>query len=58
MDENLSLVSSAGQILSVKNEEEGQRVKRRRVMRKCHSDGVSVREEIRDDRGSCGIYDL
>jgi len=44
---NLSPVSSAGQIFSVKNEEEGQRVKRRRVMRKCHLDGVSVREEIR-----------
>ena len=32
---------------SVKNEEEGQRVKRRRMMRKCHLNGVSVREEIR-----------
>ena len=42
--DNLFPVSSAGQILSVKNEEEGQRVKRRRMMRKCHSDGVSVRK--------------
>jgi hypothetical protein len=45
---SLSLVSSAGQILSAKIEEDGQRVKRRRVMRKCHSDGVLVREEICD----------
>ena len=37
---SLSLVSPAGQILSVKNEEEGQRVKRRRVMRKYHLNGV------------------
>ena len=51
-------MSSAGQDFSVKNEEERQRVKRRRVMRKLHLDGVSVREEIRGDRGHCGIYDL
>jgi hypothetical protein len=41
---SLSPVSSAGQILSAKIEEEGQRVKRRRVTRKCHLDGVSVRK--------------
>jgi hypothetical protein len=42
--DNLFPVSSAGQILSVKNEEEGQRVKRRRMMRKCHLDGDLVRK--------------
>ena len=36
MDENLSLVSPAGQILSVKNEEDEKRVKRRRMMRELH----------------------
>ena len=39
---SLSLVSSAGRYFSVKNEEEGQRVKRRRVMRKRHLDVVLV----------------
>jgi len=39
---------------SVKNEKNRQRVKRRRVMRKCHLDGVSVPKEP----GRCGIYDL
>jgi len=47
-------VSPAGQILSVKNEEDEKRVKRRRVMRKCHLDGVLVPKEP----GRCGIYDL
>jgi hypothetical protein len=43
-------VSSAGQVLSAKIEENGQRVERRRMMRKCHLDGVSVREKVRDNR--------
>jgi hypothetical protein len=54
---NLSPVSSAGQIFSVKNEEEGQRVKRRRVMRKCHLDGVRFAKKFAAP-GPCGIYDL
>ena len=42
---------------SVKNEEEGQRVKRRRVMRKCHLDGVRFAKKFAIP-GHCGIYDL
>ena len=54
---NLSPVSPVGQILSVKNEEDGQRVKRRRVMRKCHSDGVRFAKKFAIP-DHCGIYDL
>jgi hypothetical protein len=43
----LSPVSPAGQDSIGKNEEDGQRVKRRRVMRKRLLDGVSMSEEIR-----------
>jgi hypothetical protein len=54
---SLSLVSSAGQILSAKIEEDGQRVKRRRVMRKCHLDGVRFAKKFAIS-GRCSVYDL
>jgi hypothetical protein len=47
MDGLVSGVTRSSGILSHKNEEDGQRVKRRRMMRKCHLNGASVREEIR-----------
>jgi len=61
MDENLSQVSPAGQILSVKNEEDEQRVKRRRVLRKPREDGGSVQRSDENPAGGpghCGIYAL
>jgi hypothetical protein len=42
---------------SIQNEEEEQRVKRRRVMRKCHLDGVRIAKQFAGP-GHCGIYDL
>ena len=54
---SLSLVSSAGQILSAKIEEDGQRVKRRRMMRKLHLDDAwSAKKFARP--GRCVVYDL
>jgi hypothetical protein len=49
MDELVSAVTRGSNSFG-KNEEDGKRVKRRRMMRKCHLDGVRVREEIREDR--------
>jgi hypothetical protein len=42
-----------------KNEEDGQRVKRRRMMRKCHLDGESVTgDESSAEPDHCSTYDL
>ena len=54
-------MSPAGQILSVKNEEDEQRVKRRRVLRKPREDGGSVQRSDENPAGGpghCGIYAL
>jgi hypothetical protein len=57
MDGLVSGVTRSSGILSHKNEEDGQRVKRRRMMRKCHSDGVRFAKKFAIP-GHCGIYDL
>jgi len=51
---NLFPASSAGQILSVKIEEDGKRVKRRRMARKCRLDDESTPRS----RATAATYDL